>query len=41
MADYALDQRTFRELVKAECANNPDISGGCSMCGKYCTEKRK
>ena len=41
MADYALDKRTFRKLVKAECKNNPNISQGCSMCGKYCTEKRK
>jgi len=28
-------------LIKSECKNNPDISNGCSMCGKYCTEKRK
>jgi len=41
MAKYALDPKTFRKLVKEECKNNPDISEGCSMCGKYCTEKRK
>lgn len=41
MANYVLDKKTFKELVKAECKNNPDISEGCSMCGKYCTEKRK
>jgi hypothetical protein len=27
--------------VRAECRKNPDASEGCSMCGKYCTEKRK
>jgi len=41
MANYALDKKTFRELVKSECKNNPDMADGCSMCGKYCTEKRK
>jgi len=41
MAKYALDPKTFRKLVKEECKNNPDISEGCSMCGEYCTEKRK
>jgi thiamine biosynthesis protein ThiC len=41
MSNHALDKRTFRELVKAECKNNPNISQGCSMCGKYCTEKIK
>ncbi len=41
MAKYALDKRTFRELIKAECKDNPNIYSGCSMCGKYCTEKKK
>jgi len=41
MANYVLDTKTFQELVRAECENNPEISKGCSMCGKYCTEKRK
>jgi phosphomethylpyrimidine synthase len=41
MADYALDPARFRQLVKEECENNPDIAKGCSMCGKYCTEKTK
>jgi len=39
MADYALDPENFRRLIKEECVNNQDISQGCSMCGKYCTEK--
>jgi len=41
MANYALDKRKFKKLVKTECSSNPNISEGCSMCGKYCTEKRK
>jgi phosphomethylpyrimidine synthase len=41
MGNYAIDKRTFKELVKSECKINPDIAEGCSMCGKYCTEKRK
>ncbi len=41
MANYALDSKNFKKLVKAECKNNPDIAEGCSMCGGYCTEKRK
>jgi len=41
MAKYVLDPQRFKRLVKAECKNNPDISEGCSMCGKYCTEKKK
>ncbi len=41
MMKYALDPTNFRKLVKAECRNNPDISKGCSMCGRYCTEKKK
>ena len=41
MANYALDPKNFKKLLKAECKNNPDIYEGCSMCGKYCTEKRK
>lgn len=41
MANYALDPKNFRKLVKAECKNNPDIADGCSMCGKYCTEKKR
>ena len=41
MAEYALDSNKFEQLLKEECKNNPEISEGCSMCGKYCTEKRK
>jgi phosphomethylpyrimidine synthase len=41
MADYALDPKKFMKLVQAECRYNPDISEGCSMCGRYCTEKNK
>ncbi len=41
MAKHALDQTNFKRLIKAECKNNPEISDGCSMCGKYCTEKKK
>lgn len=41
MEDYVLDSKRFKRLVKAECKNNPEISKGCSMCGKYCTEKKK
>ena len=41
MADYALDSENFKRLIKEECANNPEISQGCSMCGKYCTEKKR
>jgi len=41
MTDYAIDPENFRRLLKKECKNNPEISEGCSMCGKFCTEKRK
>jgi len=41
MAKYSIDSDKFKRLVKSECKNNPEISKGCSMCGKYCTEKRK
>jgi len=41
MPNYALDPKRFKQLVKEECKNNPEISQGCSMCGKYCTEKKK
>lgn len=41
MARYVIDPRRFRELVKEECVDNPEISRYCSMCGEYCTEKRK
>lgn len=41
MAKYSIDPNKFRRLVKSECKNNPKISEGCSMCGKYCTEKKK
>lgn len=41
MANYSIDRPYFRELVKRECSNNPEMSEGCSMCGKYCTEKKK
>ena len=41
MAEYALDSQRFKQLVKAECKDNPDILECCSMCGKYCTEKKK
>ncbi len=41
MAEYALFPDTFRKVVKEECKINPKISEGCSMCGKYCTEKKK
>jgi phosphomethylpyrimidine synthase len=41
MAKYSIDKDKFKRLVKSECKNNPEISKGCSMCGKYCTEKRK
>ncbi|MDO8647737.1 MAG: phosphomethylpyrimidine synthase ThiC [Candidatus Diapherotrites archaeon] len=40
MADYSLDPVNFRKLLKEECKSNPEISEGCSMCGKYCTEKK-
>lgn len=40
MIDYALDSDNFRRLIEEECKNNPEISEGCSMCGKYCTEKK-
>ncbi len=41
MERYALDPEKFRELVRDECKNNPEISKYCSMCGSYCTEKKK
>jgi phosphomethylpyrimidine synthase len=41
MTDYALDPSNFRRLLTEECKNNPEISKGCSMCGKYCTEKKQ
>lgn len=41
MGKYAIDPDRFKQLLKEECKNNPEISEGCSMCGKYCTEKRK
>jgi len=41
MMKYALDPTNFQQLLKSECKNNPEISDGCSMCGKYCTEKKK
>jgi len=41
MANYALDSEKFKQLIKSECKDNPEISEYCSMCGKYCTEKRK
>jgi len=41
MMKYALDPTNFQQLLKSECKNNPQISEGCSMCGKYCTEKKK
>jgi len=41
MVKYALDSKRFKQLLKSECKNNPEISEGCSMCGKYCTEKKK
>ncbi len=41
MERYAIDPEKFRELVRDECKNNPEISKYCSMCGQYCTEKKK
>ena len=41
MADYAIDSKNFRRLIKKECESNPESSKCCSMCGKYCTEKKK
>jgi len=41
MIQHSLDPNNFRRLLHEECKKNPDISQGCSMCGKYCTEKKK
>lgn len=41
MAKHALDPKKFRRLVRGECAINPDMHKGCSMCGRFCTEKKK
>jgi phosphomethylpyrimidine synthase len=41
MGQYAIDGRKYKQLLFEECKNNPEISEGCSMCGEYCTEKKK
>jgi len=41
MARNAVDPHRFRELAREECEGNPHAKDGCSMCGSFCTEKRK
>jgi len=41
MAKFALFPNDFKKLVREECKYNPEISKGCSMCGKHCALKKK
>ncbi len=41
MARHALDRKKFRKLLAQERKTNRRMSEGCSMCGEFCTEKKK
>lgn len=41
MSDYVIDRKKFQEMIKEECKNNSEINKYCSMCGEYCTERKK
>lgn len=41
MANIAIDHYGFRQRAKEECGSNPRNREYCSMCGEFCTEKRR